>query len=49
MPEHSMKSYREGTAFPGRIAKVDVDLKPDFDHDPEEHADARAKLAMVAQ
>jgi arylsulfatase A-like enzyme len=41
--------YRSLAAFTGRIIRVDIDLKPDLHHEPEQHAEALVAQAMVRQ
>ena len=39
--------YAPLAVFTGRLIKVDFDLKPDFQHDPDAHTEAQLKMAMM--
>jgi hypothetical protein len=43
------EEYKPLAAFTGKIIKIDFDLKPDFHHDPDQHAKGSAELAMIKQ
>ena len=43
------EDYEPLANFTGRLNKVTFDLRPDFEHDHDQQAEADLKLAMVRQ